>query len=145
KPDRPPDAAGDVDRLLAAHDPTEPKFYHGGSLGGVVRQLGYIQGRGATALWRAPVFVNQPVQGPPGRESAGYHGYWITDFLHVDPHFGTDADLDALVSAAHARGMKVYLDIVVNHTAAVIRSRECPGAPCPYPSAAQYPSPRAAR
>jgi glycosidase len=40
--------------------------------------------------------------GAKGHESAGYHGYWITDFLHVDPHFGSDAD--ALVAAAHARG-----------------------------------------
>ena len=139
KPDPQPEAARDGDRLVTGYDPTDPKFYHGGSLRGVVRQLGYIQGLGATALWLAPVFVNQPVQGPPGRESAGYHGYWITDFLHVDPHFGTDADLHALVSAAHARGMKVYLDIVVNHTADVIRYRECPVAPCPYRSEAEYP------
>jgi len=127
------------DRLVTGYDPTDPRFYHGGSLRGITRQLGYIQGLGATALWLAPVFVNKPVQGPPGHESAGYHGYWITDFLHVDPHFGTEADLHELVDAAHARGMKVYLDIVVNHTADVIRYRECPVAPCPYRSEAQYP------
>ena len=127
------------DRLVTGYDPSDPKFYHGGSLRGVIDRLGYIQALGATALWLAPVFVNQPVQGPPGHESAAYHGYWITDFLHVDPHLGTDADLHALVSAAHARGMKVYLDIVVNHTADVIRYRECPVAPCPYRSEAQYP------
>ena len=127
------------DRLVTGYDPSDPKFYHGGSLRGVIDRLGYIQALGATALWLAPVFVNQPVQGPPGHESAAYHGYWITDFLHVDPHLGADADLHALVSAAHARGMKVYLDIVVNHTADVIRYRECPVAPCPYRSEAQYP------
>jgi glycosidase len=139
KSDPEPETARGVDRLVTGYDPTHPKFYHGGSLRGVVRQLGYIQALGATTLWIAPVFVNQPVQGPPGHESAGYHGYWITDFMHVDPHFGTDADLHALVSAAHARGMKVYLDIVINHTADVIRYRECPVAPCPYRSEAQYP------
>ncbi|HUL46615.1 MAG TPA: alpha-amylase family glycosyl hydrolase [Steroidobacteraceae bacterium] len=127
------------DRLLTGYDPTDARFYHGGSLRGIERQLPYIQALGATALWLAPVFVNQPVQGPPGHESAGYHGYWITDFMHLDPHFGTDADLHALVNAAHARGMKVYLDIVVNHTADVIRYRECPVAPCPYRSEAEYP------
>lgn len=127
------------DRLVTGYDPTDPRFYHGGSLRGLTARLGYIQALGATALWIAPVFVNQPVQGPPGHESAAYHGYWITDFLHVDPHFGTDADLHALVSAAHARGMKVYLDIVINHTADVIRYRECPVAPCPYRSEAEYP------
>jgi glycosidase len=139
KSDPEPETARTGDRLVTGYDPTDPRFYHGGSLRGVVRQLGYIQALGATALWIAPVFVNQPVQGPAGHESAAYHGYWITDFLHVDPHLGTDADLHALVNAAHARGMKVYLDIVVNHTADVIRYRECPVAPCPYRSEAQYP------
>lgn len=139
KSDHEPEPAPRGDRLVTGYDPTDPKFYHGGSLRGIIRQLAYIQALGATALWLAPVFVNRPVQGPPGRESAGYHGYWITDFLHVDPHFGTDADLHALVSAAHARGMKVCLDIVINHTADVIRYRECPVAPCPYRSEAEYP------
>lgn len=133
------EAARGGDRLVTGYDPTDPKFYHGGSLRGVTRELGYIQALGATALWLAPVFVNKSVQGPPGHESAAYHGYWITDFMHVDPHFGTDADLHALVAAAHARGMKVYLDIVINHTADVIRYRECPVAPCPYRSEAEYP------
>lgn len=134
-----PEISRGSDRLVTGYDPADPKFYHGGSLRGVLDQLGYIQALGATALWLAPVFVNRAVQGPPGHESAGYHGYWITDFMHVDPHFGSDADLQALVSAAHARGMKLYLDIVVNHTADVIRYRECPAAPCPYRSEAQYP------
>ncbi|WP_264830618.1 alpha-amylase family glycosyl hydrolase, partial [Klebsiella aerogenes] len=74
-------------------------------------------------IWVAPIFVNKPVQGGPGQQSAGYHGYWITDFTHVDPHFGTDAAFKALVDAAHARGMKVYMDIVANHTADVIQYR----------------------
>lgn len=139
KSDPQPEPPHGGDRLVTGYDPSDPKFYHGGSLRGITRQLGYIQTLGATALWLAPVFVNRSVQGPPGHESAGYHGYWITDFMHVDPHLGSDADLHELVKAAHARGMKVYLDIVVNHTADVIRYRECPVAPCPYRSEAQYP------
>lgn len=139
KSDSQPETAARGDRLVTGYDPTDPKFYHGGSLRGLAAQLGYIQGLGATALWLAPVFVNKAVQGAPGHESAGYHGYWITDFMHVDPHFGSDADLRTLVDAAHARGMKVYLDIVVNHTADVIRYRECPVAPCQYRSEALYP------
>jgi hypothetical protein len=51
--------------------------------------------------------------------SAGYHGYWITDFTQIDPHLGTN-ELRTLVDAAHARGMKVYFDIITNHTADVI-------------------------
>ena len=128
------------DRSQTGFDPTMPGFYHGGDLKGVTKRLGYIQDLGATAIWVGPIFKNKAVQGPPGHQSAGYHGYWITDFTHVDPHLGTDADFKALVDAAHARGMKVYMDIVVNHTADVIQFRECPpGAPCPYRSEADYP------
>jgi len=80
------------------------------------------------------------VQGPPGQESAGYHGYWVTDFTTVDPHLGTDADFKAFVDAAHAKGMKVYMDIIANHTADVLYPKECEGqAQCLYRSIADYP------
>jgi len=127
------------DRLATGYDPTDPGFYHGGDLAGLAGRLDYIQGLGATALWLAPIFQNKTVQGPPGRESAAYHGYWITDFTRVDPHLGTNDDFRALVDAAHARGMKVYLDIVINHTADVIRYRECPRNDCGYRWAGDYP------
>lgn len=127
-------------RLRTGFDPTDASFYHGGDLKGVIRRLDYIQGLGATAIWLTPVQKNKPVQGPPGQESAGYHGYWITDFTHVDPHLGTDAEYKELIDAAHARGMKVYMDIVVNHTADVIQYPECKnGLTCPYRSIAEYP------
>ena len=128
------------DRLKTGYDPTAKGFYHGGDLKGLIRRLGYIQDLGATAIWVGPIFKNKPVQGPPGQESAGYHGYWITDFTRVDPHLGSNADFKALVDAAHARGMKVYMDIIANHTADVIQYRECgPGSACPYRSIADYP------
>lgn len=128
------------DRLRTGFDPTAKGFYHGGDLKGVIRRLDYIEALGATAIWVGPIFRNKPVQGAPGQESAGYHGYWITDFENVDPHFGTNADFKALVDAAHARGIKVYMDIIVNHTADVIQYRECGGASeCPYRSRADYP------
>ncbi|EZP56979.1 alpha-amylase family glycosyl hydrolase [Sphingomonas sp. RIT328] len=126
--------------LVTGFDPTAKGFYHGGDLKGLTRRLDYIQALGATALWVGPIFKNKPVQGSPGQQSAGYHGYWITDFTQVDPHFGSNADFAALVTAAHARGMKVYMDIIVNHTADVIQYRECVGQrDCPYRSRADYP------
>ncbi|MFN4092203.1 MAG: alpha-amylase family glycosyl hydrolase [Brevundimonas sp.] len=130
------------DRLATGYDPTDRSFYHGGDLKGLTARLDYIQGLGATALWIAPIFANKPVQGPPGQESAAYHGYWITDFTRVDPHLGTNADFRALVEAAHARGMKVYLDIVINHTADVIQYRECRSWDCSYRGRAEYPATR---
>lgn len=128
------------DRLKTGFDPAARGFYHGGDIKGLIARLDYIQGMGVTALWVGPVFKNKPVQGPAGQESAGYHGYWITDFTQVDPHFGTNADFKALVDAAHARGMKVYMDIIVNHTADVIQYREvAPQGGYPYRSKADYP------
>jgi glycosidase len=125
------------DRMTTGFDPTAKGFYHGGDLKGLIKRLDYIQGLGATAIWVAPIFKNQAVRGTPGDESAGYHGYWVTDFTTVDPHFGTEADFRALVSAAHDRGMKVYMDIITNHTADIIRYREC--MICAYRSRADYP------
>jgi glycosidase len=127
------------DRLHTGFDPSDPGFYHGGDLKGLISRLDYIQGLGATAIWLGPIFRNKPVQTASGHVSAGYHGYWITDFTRVDPHFGDAADMTALVDAAHARGLKVYMDIVVNHTADVIAYRECPASPCPYRSRADFP------
>ena len=125
--------------LQTGFDPTAKGFYHGGDLKGVLARLDYIKSLGATALWLGPIYRNKPVQGPAGHESAGYHGYWITDFTRVDPHFGSNEDLTALIAAAHQHGMKVYLDIITNHTADVIAYRECPQGDCPYRSHADYP------
>jgi neopullulanase len=127
------------DRLKTGYDLTSKGFYHGGDLKGLLGQLDYIQSLGATAIWLAPIFKNKPVQGAPGQETAAYHGYWVTDFTTVDPHFGSEADFKALVDAAHARGLKVYMDIITNHTADVIAYQECPASSCVYRSRADYP------
>ena len=127
------------DRLATGYDPTHKGYYHGGDLKGLIGRLDYLQGMGITAIWVAPIFKNKPVQGAPGQESAGYHGYWVTDFTQVDPHLGTNADFKALVDAAHGRGMKVYMDIIANHTADVIQYKGCPIQACKYRSIADYP------
>ena len=128
------------DRLATGFDPMHKGFFHGGDLKGLTKRLDYIQGLGATAVWLSPIFKNKPVQGPKGHEIAGYHGYWVTDFTRVDPHLGTDADFKAFVNAAHAKGMKVYMDIIANHTADVLYPKECEGqSQCLYRSIADYP------
>ena len=106
------------DRNVTGFDPTTKGWYHGGDLKGLTSKIDYIKGLGTTALWLTPSFKNKPVQ--PKDNSAGYHGYWITDFTQIDPHLGTNADLRTLVNAAHSRGIKVYFDIITNHTADVI-------------------------
>ncbi|MFP1624802.1 pullulanase-type alpha-1,6-glucosidase [Streptomyces sp. 5K101] len=111
-------------RLATGYDPTDKGFYQGGDLKGLTERLDYIKGLGTTAIWMAPVFKNQPVQGEGKNASAAYHGYWITDFTQVDPHFGTNADLERLIDKAHAKGMKVFFDVITNHTADVVDYQE---------------------
>ncbi|WP_327356578.1 pullulanase-type alpha-1,6-glucosidase [Streptomyces sp. NBC_01304] len=104
-------------RMDTGLDPTDKGFYQGGDLKGLTDRLDYIKGLGTTAIWLAPIFKNKPVQGEGKDASAGYHGYWITDFTQVDPHFGTNADLEKLIDKAHGKGMKVFFDVITNHTA----------------------------
>lgn len=110
----------DGDRLAHGFDPTDKGFYHGGDLAGIKQKLDYIEGLGTTAIWLTPSFKNRPVQGVGSDASAGYHGYWTTDFTQIDPHLGTNQEMKELIDAAHARGIKVFFDIITNHTADVI-------------------------
>ncbi|WP_245916418.1 alpha-amylase family glycosyl hydrolase [Nocardioides gansuensis] len=107
-------------RLETGLDPADHGFFHGGDIAGLRDRLDYIEGLGTTAIWLTPSFMNRPVQGTGADASAGYHGYWVTDFTRIDPHFGTNAELEALIDEAHARGIKVFFDIITNHTADVI-------------------------
>jgi glycosidase/predicted alpha/beta superfamily hydrolase len=100
-------------------DPTRISHYHGGDFIGATQKLDYILGLGTTAIWTTPPFKNNPMQSG----TAGYHGYWIIDFLNVDPHLGTNEEYREFLRQSHARGLRVYLDIVVNHTGDVIKYR----------------------
>ena len=112
-----------ADRLVSGFDPTAKGFYHGGDLAGIRQRLSYVRDLGTTAIWLTPSFKNKAVQLEDG-PSAGYHGYWITDFTQIDPHLGTNAELAALIQEAHGMGMKVFFDIITNHTADVIDYEE---------------------
>jgi glycosidase len=113
------------DRLATGYDPTDEGFFHGGDLAGLLEKMDYLEGMGVTAIWMAPVFKNQPVQGIGTNDvSAGYHGYWTVDYTQIDPHFGTNEELEALIDEAHGRDMKVFFDIITNHTADVIQYQE---------------------
>jgi glycosidase len=103
--------------LVTGYDPTNPGYYHGGDLKGLTANLQRIKDLGFTAIWVTPVLKQDPVE----NGSAAYHGYWGLDFTTVDPHLGTDQDFADLVTAAHGLGLKVYLDVVVNHTADIIQ------------------------
>jgi alpha-amylase len=110
-------------RSETGYDPADTGWYHGGDLDGLTGTctdtktgLARLVDLGFTAIWLAPVVVQQPVQA----DSAAYHGYWGLDFTRVDPHLGTNEEFGAFADCAHQLGLKVYLDVVVNHTADVI-------------------------
>jgi len=84
------------------------KSWCGGTLAGLQDKLGYLQRLGISAVWLSPVF--KQVTG-----SQDYHGYGVQNFLDVDPHFGTRDELRDFVAAAHAAGIRVILDIILNH------------------------------
>ncbi len=110
------------DRSRTAFDPRDPGFFHGGDLAGLTSRLDYIESLGFTAIWITPVARQVPVS--PGGESAAYHGYWGAGFDEVDPRFGTMEEMKRFVRSAHERGLKVFLDVVVNHTGDLISYKE---------------------
>lgn len=81
----------------------------GGNLKGLMTKMGYLKRMGITALWISPVFRQVNFQ-------ETYHGYGIQNFIDIDPHFGTREDLKKMVNLAHDNGIKIILDIVLNHT-----------------------------
>ena len=96
-------------------EPGQLDRHQGGDWRGVTRRLDYIQRLGATAIWISPIVKNVDRT----EYADGYHGYWASDFTRVNPRFGTLEDLQELVSEAHARGIKVIIDVVPNHAGRV--------------------------
>ncbi|NOZ87995.1 MAG: alpha-amylase [Deltaproteobacteria bacterium] len=94
---------------------SDPSAYHGGDWKGLISKLDYLQTLGITAIWISPVVRN--VEEDAGFSS--YHGYWAQDLTRTNPHFGDISALKELVDDAHARGIKVILDIVTNHVGQV--------------------------
>ncbi|AWB68979.1 alpha-amylase [Saccharobesus litoralis] len=113
----------DIPESYGGFDPSKKSHFHGGDMKGLQDKLDYLEDMGVTAIWMTPILRNQAVQG----NITGYHGYWVLDFTEIDPHLGSNQDLKNLINAAHARGMKVYFDIITNHTADVIKYTECHG------------------
>ena len=114
------------DPLDHGYLPTDKGYYHGGDLAGLQSKLDYLQNLGVTAIWLTPQFTNRPVQGDGtiAGSSAGYHGYWQIDYSQIDPHFGDNDAMQAFIDDAQGRGMKVFFDIVINHTGDVITYEE---------------------
>jgi glycosidase len=123
-PDRYKNGDTTNDRTGGGFDPRNTAFWHGGDLKGLTGScqpgddgLARIKSLGFTAVWVTPLVTQVPSTG----SGAGYHGYWGVDFLNVDPHLGTNADLSNFMTCAKKLNLKVILDIVANHTGDVIK------------------------
>lgn len=104
-------------------DKTNKGMYHGGDIQGLKDKLPYLKELGISAIWLTPILRNQAMQA----DSSGYHGYWVLDFTEIDPHLGSNDDLKALIASAHKENIKIYFDIITNHTADIIKYTECHG------------------
>ncbi|GAB1403429.1 glycoside hydrolase family 13 protein [Lentimicrobium sp.] len=87
---------------------SNPSGRHGGDIQGILEHLDYFKDLGITTLWINPLLENN-------HPEYSYHGYAITDFYRIDPRFGTNADYVALVDAAHRKGLKIVMDMILNH------------------------------
>ena len=98
-----------------------PGLYHGGDFAGVTAKLDYLQDLGVNTIWITPIVEN--IKGvavtDEGKEdvpyNAAYHGYWASDFTKLNPTLGTTGEFETMISEAHKRGMRIMVDIVVNH------------------------------
>ncbi|THD67484.1 alpha-amlyase [Robertkochia marina] len=96
--------------------------FEGGDLKGIIQKLeeGYFEDLGINAIWFTPVVeqihgITDEGTGP----TYAYHGYWAKDWTTLDPNFGTEEDLEKLIALAHSKGIRVLLDVVINHTGPV--------------------------
>jgi len=97
------------------YEPGDGKKYQGGDFRGIINKINYLKNLGITTIW-----ISSPVkQAWENSQYASYHGYWAQNFKEVDPHLGTMADFREMVKVCHDNGIKVIMDIVINHTASL--------------------------
>lgn len=92
--------------------------YHGGDFAGLEAKLDYLQSLGVNTIWITPIVLNSSMsyEYEGGTyESTGFHGYWASDFTQLSPYLGTEEELTSLINAMHERGMKLMVDVVLNH------------------------------
>jgi alpha-amylase len=98
------------------------RSFEGGDLSGITKKIeeGYFNELGVDALWMTPVWeqIHGSTDEGTGKTYA-YHGYWAKDWTAIDPNYGTEADFAAMVEAAHAKGIRILMDVVINHTGPV--------------------------
>lgn len=106
------------ENIEGSFDKDHLEAYHGGDIKGLINKVPYLKDLGITTLWITPIVKNidTNMMADKGGKQYGYHGYWASDFTKIDPHLGTEEDLKNLIDLLHENGIKLMVDVVINHS-----------------------------
>ena len=106
------------ENIEGSFDKDHLEAYHGGDFRGLIDKVPYLKDLGITTLWITPIVKNidTNMMADKGGKQYAYHGYWASDFTKIDPHLGTEEDLKNLIDILHENGIKLMVDVVINHS-----------------------------
>lgn len=106
------------DNIEGSFDKDHLEAYHGGDFRGIIDKVDYLKDLGITTLWITPIVknINTNMMADKNDKQFAYHGYWASDFTKIDPHLGTEDDLKELIDVLHENGIKLMVDVVINHS-----------------------------
>ena len=118
------------------YDKENPFTYHGGDLKGLTEKVSYLSDLGINTIWISPIVENTDFnqQFSSNGSQYSYHGYWAKDFETLDPHFGTMEELHELIDTAHEHGIKIMVDVVLNHAGYGMKEKEANSNASNYPT-----------
>ncbi len=104
--------------IEGSFDKDHLEAYHGGDFRGIIEKVPYLKDLGITTLWITPIVKNidTNMMADKNDKQFAYHGYWASDFTQIDPHLGTEEDLKELIDVLHENGIKLMVDVVINHS-----------------------------
>lgn len=106
------------ENIEGSFDKDHLEAYHGGDFRGIIDKVPYLKDLGITTLWITPIVKNidTNMMADKNDKQFAYHGYWASDFTNIDPHLGTEEDLKELIDVLHENGIKLMVDVVINHS-----------------------------
>lgn len=106
------------ENIEGSFDKDHLEAYHGGDFRGIIDKVPYLKDLGITTLWITPIVKNidTNMMAEKGGKQFAYHGYWASDFTKIDPHLGSEEDLKELIDVLHENGIKLMVDVVINHS-----------------------------
>lgn len=106
------------ENIEGSFDKEHLEAYHGGDFRGIIDKVDYLKDLGITTLWITPIVKNidTNMMADKNDKQFAYHGYWASDFTRIDPHLGSEEDLKELIDVLHKNGIKLMVDVVINHS-----------------------------